>query len=87
MRRPHLSVRPALDPSPVGAVGDVRVRWLRRSIRIAPTSAPGAGTIRLELWGAHRKSQPLADLAGVPVEIVAPDRSVLSSDDVSADDE
>ena len=71
----------------MSAVGDVRVRWLRRAIRIAPTAAPAAGTIRLELWGAHRKSQPLADLAGVPVEIVGPDRSVLSSDDVSADDE
>jgi exopolyphosphatase/guanosine-5'-triphosphate,3'-diphosphate pyrophosphatase len=82
-----LRLADGLDRGHVGAVGDVRVRWLQRSIRIAPTPAPDAGTIRLELWGAHRKSQPLADLAGCPVEIVGPDRSVLSSDDVSADDE
>ena len=82
-----LRLADGLDRGHVGAVGDVRVRWLRRSIRIAPTPAPNAGTIRLELWGAHRKSQPLADLAGCPVELVGPDRSVLSSDDVSPDDE
>jgi exopolyphosphatase / guanosine-5'-triphosphate,3'-diphosphate pyrophosphatase len=82
-----LRVADGLDRGHVSAVGDVRVRWLRRSIRIAPTPATNAGTIRLELWGAHRKSQPLADLAGVPVVIVGPDRSVLSSEDVNADDE
>jgi hypothetical protein len=35
--------------------------------------------LRLELWGAHRKSDLLARVAGRPVEIVAPDGSVLSS--------
>jgi hypothetical protein len=32
------------------------------------------------MWGAHRKAQLLAKLAGVPVEIVADDGSVLSSE-------
>ena len=83
-----LRVADGFDRGHVGAVGDVQVRWLQRAIRITPVPAPNAGTImRLELWGAHRKSELLADLAGVPVEIVAPDGSVLSSDDVSADDE
>jgi len=40
----------------------------------------------LEMWGAHRKSQLLAKLAGVPVEIVAPDGSVLSSDSLDDGD-
>jgi hypothetical protein len=39
-----------------------------------PSSA--ARSLRLELWGASRKSELLAQVAGVPVEIVAPDGSV-----------
>jgi exopolyphosphatase/guanosine-5'-triphosphate,3'-diphosphate pyrophosphatase len=69
----------------VGAVDDLKVRWLQRAIRIAPTPAKGATNLRLEMWGAHRKSQLLAELAGVPVEIVAEDGSVLSSADDSED--
>jgi exopolyphosphatase/pppGpp-phosphohydrolase len=30
-------------------------------------------------WGAHRKSGLLAEIAGVPIEIVMPDGTVLSS--------
>jgi hypothetical protein len=40
--------------------------------------------MRLEMWGANRKSELLATIAGVPVEIVAPDGRALSSDDVQA---
>ena len=82
-----LRVADGLDRSHVGSVSDVRVRWLQRAIRITPTTAKDAGALRLELWGAHRKSQLLATVAGVPVEIVAADGSVLSSEDVSAGDE
>ena len=42
-------------------------------------------TMRLEMWGANRKSGLLAELIGVPVEIVAPDGRVLSSEAVEAD--
>lgn len=82
-----LRVADGFDRGHVGAVDDVRVRWLQRAIRITPTAVKGAGAIRLERWGAHRKSQQLADLAGVPVEIVGADGAALSSNDVAADDE
>jgi exopolyphosphatase/guanosine-5'-triphosphate,3'-diphosphate pyrophosphatase len=75
-----LRVADGFDRGHVGAVGDVGVRWLKRAIRIRPKPARGGASLRLEMWGAHRKSQLLAELAGVPVEIVAPDGSVLSSD-------
>jgi hypothetical protein len=47
------------------------------------TAVPGrnGGNLRLDLWGASRKSNLLAELAGVPVEIVAPDGSVMTYDD------
>jgi exopolyphosphatase/guanosine-5'-triphosphate,3'-diphosphate pyrophosphatase len=81
-----LRVADGFDRGHVGAVRDLRVRWLRRAIRITPIAAKGAGALRLESWGAHRKSQPLAKLAGVPVEIVGADGAVLSSDRIDADD-
>jgi hypothetical protein len=40
--------------------------------------------MRLEMWGANRKSELLAKIAGIPVEVVAPDGRALSSDDVQA---
>jgi exopolyphosphatase / guanosine-5'-triphosphate,3'-diphosphate pyrophosphatase len=78
-----LRVADGFDRGHVGAVGDLKVRWLGRALRITPTPAKGA-TLRLELWGAHRKSELLAAIAGVPVEIVAEDGTVLSSANVSA---
>jgi hypothetical protein len=63
------------------------VRRLHRAIRLTPVPAHRSAPIRLEVWGAHRKSRLLADIAGVPIEIVAPDGSVLSSDDVDGPDE
>ena len=82
-----LRVADGLDRGHIGSVGDVRVRWLQRAIRITPSAAKGAGNLRLELWGAHRKSQLLAKLAGVPVEIVDGDGTVYSSENVAPDDE
>jgi exopolyphosphatase/guanosine-5'-triphosphate,3'-diphosphate pyrophosphatase len=82
-----LRVADGLDRGHVGTVDDLRIRWLGRAIRITPTAVKGAGAPRLELWGAHRKSQLLAKVAGVPVEIVGADGAVFSSNDVGADDE
>ena len=82
-----LRVADGLDRGHVGTVDDVRVRWLQRAIRITPSAVKGAGAPRLELWGAHRKSQLLAKVAGVPVEIVGADGTVFSSNDVGDDDE
>jgi exopolyphosphatase/guanosine-5'-triphosphate,3'-diphosphate pyrophosphatase len=82
-----LRVADGFDRGHVGAVADVKVRWMQRAIRITPVPVTGAGSIRLDVWGAHRKSELLAEIAGVPVEIVAPDGTVFSSDDVEVGDD
>ncbi len=82
-----LRVADGFDRGHVGAVGELGIRWVQRAIRITPKPAHGTTPLRLELWGAHRKSQLLAELAGVPVEIVGADGSVLSSEDVTGPDE
>ena len=72
------------DRGHVGAVTDVRVRWTQRALRLTPVPANQRTTMRLEMWGASRKSGLLSDLASVPVEIVAPDGRVLSSTDIDS---
>jgi hypothetical protein len=42
-------------------------------------------TLRLEMWGAHRKSRLLAQIIKRPVEIVGPDGKVLSSESLEAE--
>jgi exopolyphosphatase/guanosine-5'-triphosphate,3'-diphosphate pyrophosphatase len=75
-----LRVADGFDRGHVGAIETLKVRWLDRAIRIAPVPARQDAPMRLEMWGAHRKSALLARVAGRPVEIVAPDGSALSSD-------
>jgi len=79
-----LRVADGLDRGHVGAVRELGIRYLARALRITPRPAKGARQLRLELWGAHRKSQLLAELAGIPVEIVAKNGVVLSSTEVDA---
>ena len=79
-----LRVADGLDRGHVGAVRELGIRYLARALRITPRPAKGARQLRLELWGAHRKSQLLGELAGIPVEIVAKNGVVLSSNDVDA---
>jgi exopolyphosphatase/guanosine-5'-triphosphate,3'-diphosphate pyrophosphatase len=76
-----LRIADGFDRGHTGAVQTLRVRWLRRAIRITPAASDPRASLRLECWGAHRKSALLATLARVPVEIVAPDGTVLSSHD------
>ncbi len=82
-----LRVADGFDRGHVSAVKDVKVRWLQRAIRITPVPLREADPLRLEMWGAHRKSQLLSALAGVPVEIVSASGEVLSSEGVAADEE
>jgi exopolyphosphatase / guanosine-5'-triphosphate,3'-diphosphate pyrophosphatase len=77
-----LRVADGFDRGHVSAVADLKVRWTQRALRITPVPAHGKATMRLEMWGANRKSELLADVAGVPVEIVGPDGKVLSSESV-----
>jgi exopolyphosphatase/guanosine-5'-triphosphate,3'-diphosphate pyrophosphatase len=79
-----LRVADGFDRGHVSAVADVKVRWTQRALRLTPVPATQRATMRLEMWGASRKSGLLSDLAGVPVEIVAPDGRVLSSDDIDS---
>jgi exopolyphosphatase / guanosine-5'-triphosphate,3'-diphosphate pyrophosphatase len=80
-----LRVADGFDRGHVGAVERVKVRWLDRAIRITAVAAPRAHALRLELWGASRKSALLSRLAGVPVEIVSPDGAVVVPDDTLDD--
>lgn len=75
-----LRVADGFDRGHVGAIETLKVRWLDRAIRITPVPMRQDAPMRLEMWGAHRKSRLLAKVADRPVEIVAPDGSVLSSD-------
>ncbi len=74
-----LRLADGLDRGHMGAVRDVRVRWLRRALRVTPVPARSGRALRLEVWGAQRKSDLLARVARRPVEIVAPDGAVHSS--------
>jgi exopolyphosphatase/guanosine-5'-triphosphate,3'-diphosphate pyrophosphatase len=74
-----LRLADGFDRGHVGAVGELAIRWLQRAIRVAPTARHAGQTLRLDLWGAQRKSHLLAEIAGVPVEILAEDGSILSS--------
>lgn len=79
-----LRVADGFDRGHVSAVADLKVRWMQRAIRITPVPSRAGGAMRLEMWGANRKSGLLAKVAGVPVEIVAPDGRALSSEEIEA---
>jgi exopolyphosphatase/guanosine-5'-triphosphate,3'-diphosphate pyrophosphatase len=83
-----LRVADGLDRGHVSAVAGVKVRWTQRAIRITPvpSSPRPRGAMRLEMWGAHRKSGLLARVAGTSVEIVAPDGHALSSDSLGGEE-
>lgn len=76
-----LRVADGFDRGHAGAVEDIRVRWLDRAIRLTAVPSPKAASIRLELWGASKKSRLLAEYAGVPVEIVAPGGAIFTHED------
>jgi exopolyphosphatase/guanosine-5'-triphosphate,3'-diphosphate pyrophosphatase len=72
-----LRVADGFDRGHVGAVQQVKVRWLDRALRLTAVPDARAHALRLELWGASRKSALLEKLVGVPVEIVSPDGQVV----------
>jgi exopolyphosphatase/guanosine-5'-triphosphate,3'-diphosphate pyrophosphatase len=76
-----LRVADGFDRGHAGAVEHVKVRWTKRALRITAVPNPRALSMRLDLWGASRKSNLLAEIAGAKVEIVAPDGSVLAYED------
>lgn len=76
-----LRVADGFDRGHASAVAEIKVRWMGRALRLSTVPTRHADNLRLELWGASRKSRLLSELAGVPVEIVAPDGSVLTYED------
>ena len=76
-----LRVADGFDRGHAGAVAEIKARWMERALRLTAVPARQNDNLRLELWGASRKSNLLAEVAGVPVEIVAPDGSVMTYDD------
>lgn len=65
-----LRVADGFDRGHVSAIDKLKIRWLARAVRITPVPARASASLRLELWGASRKSAYLAEMIGVPVEIV-----------------
>ncbi len=76
-----LRVADGFDRGHAAAVERVRVRWMPRALRITAHPDARAASLRLELWGANRKKGLLEEMAGAPVEIVAPDGTVVHEDD------
>ena len=72
-----LRVADGFDRGHVSAVARVKTRWTERALRLTPVPSAKARSLRLELWGASRKSELLARVAGVPVEIVSPEGSIV----------
>jgi exopolyphosphatase/guanosine-5'-triphosphate,3'-diphosphate pyrophosphatase len=75
-----LRVADGFDRGHSGSVDDIRVRWLSRALRLIAVPSPKAEGIRLELWGASRKSGLLGKVAGTDVEIVGPGGVALSAE-------
>jgi exopolyphosphatase/guanosine-5'-triphosphate,3'-diphosphate pyrophosphatase len=76
-----LRVADGFDRGHASAVAEIKVRWVERALRITAVPAHHVYNLRLDLWGASRKSNLLSEVAGVPVEIVAPDGSVTTYQD------
>jgi len=74
-----LRVADGFDRGHVAAVDRLRVRWMPRALRITAHPTAQTTSLRLELWGAARKKELLEEVAGAPVEIVAPDGSVVDA--------
>lgn len=76
-----LRVADGFDRGHASAVAEIKVRWMDRALRLTAVPVRQSSNLRLELWGASRKSNLLAEVAGVPVEIVAPDGTVMTYED------
>lgn len=75
-----LRLADGLDRGHVGAVRQVKVRWLNRAVRVMLFPHTQATSLRLEVWGATRKSGLLQQLAKRSVELVARDGSVYETE-------
>jgi exopolyphosphatase/guanosine-5'-triphosphate,3'-diphosphate pyrophosphatase len=65
-----LRVADGLDRGHVCAVDHVEVTCDKKRVRVRPVPVPEASSLRLETWGAQRKSDLLAELLDAEVQIV-----------------
>ena len=72
-----LRVADGFDRGHASAVERIKVRWLERAVRLTPVPRRANASMRLELWGASRKSALLTEVVGVPVEVVGPEGEVF----------
>jgi exopolyphosphatase/guanosine-5'-triphosphate,3'-diphosphate pyrophosphatase len=79
-----LRVADGFDRGHVSAIDRIKVRWMERALRLTPVPRRSSNSLRLELWGADRKSGLLAELAGVPVEVVSPAGDVVGTSEPGA---
>jgi exopolyphosphatase/guanosine-5'-triphosphate,3'-diphosphate pyrophosphatase len=75
-----LRVADGFDRGHISAVDKVKVRWLDRALRLTAVPNKRAQSLRLDLWGASRKSVLLAKVARIPVEVVSPDGTVVTQE-------
>lgn len=68
-----------LDRGHVGAVKQVRIRFLKRALRVTLVPQARATSVRLEVWGGSRKAAMLEKVIGRAVELVATDGTVLDA--------
>lgn len=66
-----LRVADGLDRGHADVVGDINLQLDRAGLEIRVAAAHGSQDLTLELWGATRKSELLAEVLGAPVRITA----------------
>ena len=82
-----LRVADGLDRGHVGAVDHARVKFTSDVLRLNVVPVPDATSTRLECWGASRKRGLLEEILERPVEIIAPDGSLVVTTDDDGDAE
>jgi exopolyphosphatase/guanosine-5'-triphosphate,3'-diphosphate pyrophosphatase len=80
-----LRLADGLDRGHVGAVRQLKVRWLARAVRVTLYPHTKATSVRLEVWGGSRKSGLLEKIAKRSVELVAPDGTVYENEQGNGD--
>lgn len=76
-----LRIADGFDRGHVGAVRTLEVQVGEKAVRLTPRPDPRAASMRLELWGASRKSGLLAAVLDRAVEVIGPDGRPVSHDD------
>ena len=76
-----LRVADGLDRGHSGVVAGVKTRWSQSDIRLTVSADDSASSLRLETWGASRKTGLLERVAGVPVYLCDASGEVIGSGD------